>query len=379
MSELPDKWWQDRDTYVREEAEHGSPAGIMRAHGGAANTYSKWRRRHGLPPMQPGTQSAVAPPPATPDSDETLVLAALRELGDQATIEQLADGANMAPGRVRAALERAGHDGYRVEAEDDAVRLARFPRETGERHTFSPALFDGDVMRFGVVSDVHLSSSAQRPEAVETAYDVFEREGITDVFNPGDLVDGMGIYRGQISEVVHHTYEAQVEHAATVYPSRPGITTRIIGGNHDLEGDFGRAGADPVQAVCNRRDDMVYLGRYSAWVDLPNGATMQLLHPQGGASYAASYKPQKIAESYEAGSKPNILLIGHWHKTGYWMVRGIQTMLAGTFQGPTTYSTRKAMGEAGWGFWIVECRLADDGSVVRFQPEWLPFYPGRTT
>jgi predicted phosphodiesterase len=379
VGQLPERWWQDKDTFMRVLAEHGTPVKASAATGIAPNTLSKWRSRHGLPKLNPGVPAKSIPVVASDDPDELAVLGALKQLGDQATVEQLADVADMAPGRVRAALERAGHDGYRVEADDQAVQLVRHPTDTGQRHTFTPALFDGEVMRFGVVSDVHLGSSAERPDALDAAYDVFEQEGIVDVFNPGDLVDGMGIYKGQNSEVIHHTYEAQVNHATDTYPSRPGITTRIIGGNHDLEGDFGKAGADPVQAVCNRRDDMEYLGRYSAWVDLPNGATMQLLHPQGGASYAASYKPQKIAESYEAGSKPNILLIGHWHKTGYWMVRGIQTMLAGTFQGPTTYSTRKAMGEAGWGFWIVECRLADDGSVVRFKPEWLPFYAGRNT
>jgi predicted phosphodiesterase len=379
VGQLPERWWQDKDTFMRVLAEHGTPVKASAATGIAPNTLSKWRSRHGLPKLNPGVPAKSIPVVASDDPDELAVLGALKQLGDQATVEQLADAADMAPGRVRAALERAGHDGYRVETDAEAVRLARRPTDTGERHEFSPKLFQGDTMRFGVVSDTHLSSIAQRPDAIETAYDIFVDEGVVDVFHVGDLTDGLGIFGGHISELLRHTYEAQVDYATDTYPRREGVTTRIIGGNHDLEGEFGKAGADPVLAVCNRRPDMEYLGRYSAWVDLPNGATMQMLHPQGGASYATSYRPQKIAESYEAGSKPNVLLIGHWHRTGYFMVRGIQTMLAGTFQGPTTYSTRKGMGEAGWGFWIVECCLADDGSVVRFKPEWLPFYAGRNT
>ena len=97
----------------------------------------------------------------------------------------------------------------------------------------------------------------------------------------------------------------------------------------------------------------------------------------GGASYASSYRPQKIVEAYEGGQKPGILIIGHWHRTGYFPSRGVQVLLGGTFQGPTTYSVRKAFGAPGFGFWIVSCVLADDGSIVRFQPEWLPFYVGR--
>lgn len=376
------KWYRDPARLRAEVEKHGGITAAARAHNLSPSTVKSAASDLGLLFERDNRPRSVVPQVVPqepqPDQAEARVLGALKKAHDQATLEELADLADMSPRRVRAALEQLGHDGYRVETSDTAARLVRFPAETGERHSFSPSLFDGDVMRFGVVSDVHLSSIAERPEAVEAAYDVLEREGIVDVFNPGDLVDGIGIYKGQVSELKHHTYEAQVDHAEATYPRRDGIVTRIIGGNHDLEGEFGKAGADPVQAVCNRRPDMEYLGRYSAWVELPNGATMHLLHPQGGASYATSYRPQKIAESYEAGSKPNILLVGHWHRTGYFMVRGVQTMMAGTFQGPTTFSTRKAMGEAGWGFWIVECRLADDGSVVRFKPEWLPFYPGRT-
>jgi len=203
---------------------------------------------------------------------------------------------------------------------------------------------------------------------------VIAREGITTVYHPGDLVDGLGVYRTQNTEVLLHTYEDQIDHAEAVYPRHDGVTTYIISGNHDLEGDFGKAGADPVQAVANRRPDIEYLGRYSARVELPNGAEIHLLHPQGGGAYATSYRPQKIVEAYEGGDKPAILLVGHYHRVGYFPTRGVHTLLAGTFQGPTTFSTRKAMGAAGWGFYLVDCRLADDGSIVRFRPEFCPFY-----
>jgi predicted phosphodiesterase len=371
-----EKWWTDKERLIEAVEKHGNLARAARAEGGCCHqTLSVWWRRHELPPLSPGHPGVDRPP--VRESGETQILNALKKLGDAASVEELADLADMSPRRVRAALDNLGRDGYRVEATSRAAKLDRFPSEQSNRVKLTPSLFDGDVFRFGVVSDTHLGSKAERPDAVDAAYDVFQQEQIQDVFHVGDLVDGLGVYKTQNTEVLLHTYEDQVDHAADVYPERGGMTTWIIGGNHDLEGDFGKAGCDPVQAVANRRSDFQYLGRYSAHVDLPNGATMHMLHPQGGGAYATSWRPQKIAESYEAGSKPNVLLIGHYHRTGYFMVRGIQTMMAGTFQGPTTFSIRKAMGEAGWGFWIVEATLADDGSVVRFKPEWLPFYAGR--
>lgn len=373
------RWWQDANLLQQAVADHGTQVAAAIAIGGVTHqTLAAWWRKFGLPPLPTGHPPKKRP--AQAPTDEWL-LDALKQAGDRATVEDLANIADRSPLRVREAAERLVSQGYRVnlglEDGQPKVRLERTPTVTGDTHKLDASLFDGDVFRFGVTSDEHTSSDAESLDAWEAAYDVFQAEGITTVFSPGDLVDGMGIYRGQVSEVLNHTYEAQVDHAVASHPQRDGITTYRISGNHDLEGDFGRVGADPVQAVCNRRDDVKYLGRYSAWVDLPNGARMHILHPMGGGSYATSYRVQKQIESYQLGDKPNILLIGHYHKQGYFFSRGVHGLLCGTFQGPTTYSIRKALGEPGFGFHIVTCRLAKDGSVVRFQPEFYPFFNGR--
>lgn len=379
LNSLPTSWWTDAETLAAVlDGYGGSNHAIARATGVNESTIRKWRRRHGI---GPSTHRGAATPDvairAADATDDSWLLAALKKAKDHASVEELADACDVSPRRVREAMERLGQRGYRVEADGPTISLRRRPTETGAIHTASPELFDGDSFRFGVTSDVHTSSKAERLDWWETAYDIFEREGITTVLDPGDLVDGMGIYPGQVNEVINHTYEDQVDHAAAVHPFRAGIRTQRIAGNHDLEGEFGRAGADPSLAVANQRDDIDYLGRYSARVKMPNGAEIHLLHPMGGASYAMSYRPQKIAESYEGGDKPAILLIGHWHRAGYFFARNIHVVLAGTFQGPTTYSTRKAFGQAGTGFWIIEGRLADDGSVVGFKSEWFPFYANR--
>jgi predicted phosphodiesterase len=366
-------FWRDAEALKAAYEGVGSMADLAVVAGTSTKTLLHWWRRHELPKLPKGER----PAPVLAETNDAWLLGALKKAGDQASVSELADLADVAPRRVREALERLGDAGYRVREEDEAVRLERIPTETGERHTARPELFDGDLFRFAIVSDTHLGSKAERIDALQTAYEVIAREGITTVYHGGDLVDGMGIYRTQNTEVSLHTYEDQVDHACEVVPQVDGVTTYIISGNHDLEGDFGKAGADPVQAFCNRREDFEYLGRYSAYVDLPNGGSVHLLHPMGGGSYATSYRPQKIVEAYEGGSKPSVLVVAHYHKLGWFPSRGVQILMAGTFQGPTTYSIRKAFGSPGWGFYIVTCRLADDGSIVRFQPEAYPFYLGR--
>lgn len=290
-------------------------------------------------------------------------------------VEDLANDLDTAPRNVREAIERLRLVGYRIpeEAEDGAIVLERVPPEKEHLHR---SLLEGDRIQIGLVSDTHLCSKEHAGPELELAYDVFAEWEIAEVLHAGDLVAGMGIYRTQAQDVTHHTFDDQVEHAVAAYPRREGITTRVITGNHDIEGDFGKLGANPVLAVCNRREDMEYLGDYSAWVELPNGAWIHLLHGKGGMSYAVSYKAQKLVESYPIGRKPIILAPGHWHVKGGFEARGVEVLFPGCFEWRTPFMARLGLSPA-VGFHILELVLGPDGSLVEFMPRWFRFFEGR--
>jgi predicted phosphodiesterase len=303
------------------------------------------------------------------------VLAELKKRRYVATVEGLADACDVPPKRIREALERLGHDGYRVaEQEGSRVVLQRVPPPSLNVHK---ALFKGEDVVFGVISDTHLSSKHERLEELHMAYRVMEDEGIKTVYHPGDLVCGLGIFPGQVNEIKNFTYEDQVRYAVDNYPRSATIHTHIISGNHDIEGEFGKVGANPVAAFCNQRDDFTFAGDYDATFELEQGTRINLLHPKGGVSYAASYKLQKFAESFEIGSKPNLMLVGHYHRRLAFEARGIQMLLCGCFESGGSFGKRLGMTEPAVGFHIVRMKVADDGSIVRFNPEWLRFYPGR--
>lgn len=314
----------------------------------------------------------IVPDSATPD--DAWLLAALKKRGDNAPVADLADHADVSPKRVRDALERLGRDGYRVTEEADRVVLHRVPPPSDNVHRL---LFNGDRIRFGVISDTHLGSKHERLDELHYAYRVLEDEGITTVFHPGDLVCGYGIFPGQNNEVHQHTYADQVDYAAANYPVSKTITTRIIAGNHDLEGAFGKVGANPVVAFCNRRPDFEYLGDYRAAVELDQGTRIYLLHPKGGMGYAADYKIRKLAEGFESGAKPNVMLVGHFHRRGQFEARGIQALLCGCFESGGSFGARLGLSDPAVGFHIVDMTIGDDGSVVRFNAEWWRFWPGR--
>jgi len=111
-----------------------------------------------------------------------------------------------------------------------------------------------------------------------------------------------------------------------------------------------------------------FLGEEQARVqfETPNGPwTLGLAHPGGGSAYALSYKPQKIIESLEGGTKPNMLAIGHFHKAemmpSYRNVAGVQ---AGTFQRQTPFMVRGGLA-AHVGGWIIEVTVGDTHNRVR--------------
>ncbi len=368
------EWLQDPKTLQETVNKHGSFAAAARATGVSPSTIKTAWLVAGLPPRGRSTKAEIKP--TTKSEQEKEILKAIKKLGDSASIEEIADLCDISPRRVRDSLESLGFQGYRIESDGDhKVALHKVARPTEFEHK---VLFDGETYRFGIASDAHLNSKHCRLDELHIAYDRFASEEISDVYNPGDIVSGMGIFRGQDHEIINHTFETQVDYAVENYPERDGITTKIISGNHDCEGVFGRAGADACVAVCNRRPDIEWCGRYAADFKLPNGATLTMRHPMGGSSYAKSYKPQKFAESFEGGYKPNVVLFGHWHNMLYTIERNIFMLNCGTFEGyGGSLGLRVPLGAPAVGFFIVEATMADDGSVVQFTPTWFPFFAGR--
>lgn len=170
---LPPYWWREADTLRAEYAEHGTFEAIRSAHpdnSASPRTMAEWWRRMELPALPRGPQAATVNP-AEGGSDEWL-LAALKKLGDAATVEEIADHCDVAPRRVRDSLAALGHKGYRVEQEGQQVVLHKFARPTEMEHKL---LFDGDTYRFGIASDVHLNSKHCRLEELHIAYDRFRK------------------------------------------------------------------------------------------------------------------------------------------------------------------------------------------------------------
>lgn len=231
---------------------------------------------------------------------------------------------------------------------------------------------EGAFYKFGIVSDTHLCDKSCAISELHEFYKKCEQEGVHEVVHAGDVVAGMGIYRGQVNDLVCFGFEDQLAYCVENYPTFKG-KTYFIQGNHDL-GSKIEAGANFGMHLAESRPDLVYLGDYDATVEL-NGVRIGLHHGAGSSSYALSYKLQRLLQNIGAGQKPQIYICGHWHASLSMFYRNIHAFLPGCFQKPNDLSVRLGLPNT-IGGWIIEVEVANDkrNSIVSLKSQYIPYY-----
>lgn len=232
--------------------------------------------------------------------------------------------------------------------------------------------FPGQTVMFAVVSDTHINSKYTQLSYLHDFYQRCAEMGIKHVYHAGDISDGENMRVGHNYELYKIAADEQVDEICRVYPHVDGITTHFITGNHDAS-TMKHCGYDIGPAIAARRPDMDYLGRDTALIHLTPNCTMQLLHPWDGGSYAMSYRPQKIVEAMDGGTKPNILMIGHYHKAMWMEYRNVAVFCAGCFQGQTPFQRGKGLSRF-MGGWIIEADTDENGYITRIVPTFIPYY-----
>jgi predicted phosphodiesterase len=243
----------------------------------------------------------------------------------------------------------------------------------GGRHKAVEAIdadwFDGDTLTIGVISDTHIGSKYFREDWYDGALDRFDHHNVDCIMHVGDLSEGMSNRPGHIYELSHIGYTAQRDECVTQL-SKTDKPIYIISGNHD-RWHIKANGADIIQDVCDRLDNVTFCGHDTGDVYI-SGIHVQLWHGEDSSSYALSYRLQKVIEALPGGRKPNLLLAGHVHKMGYFFIRNVHAISAGSIQEQTPFLRGKRI-EVHPGFWVLEMDI-NDGSIVRFTPTYYPYY-----
>jgi len=232
--------------------------------------------------------------------------------------------------------------------------------------------FDDEII-LGLVSCSHIGSLYSDVSDLNYFYDHAKEQGAECVLHCGDVCDGHKMYKGQEFEQDCIGWEAQAERFEKVAPGQ--LPTKFITGNHD-ESLKKLAGMAPGPDLARRRSDWEYLGSCYARVVLNASSgrtcTMDLMHPGGGSSYALSYRPQKIIEQLEGGTKPDILAIGHFHKAFQLpSYRNICCFLTGAFQWQTPFMRDLGLA-AHVGGWILRISLGK--GAASYGGKFVAFY-----
>lgn len=278
---------------------------------------------------------------------------------------------DVTPNVLDAMIADLKNEGYHILEHNGKVELAKVIAQAEPQEI--DVKWEGNrQIRFGVVSDNHINSKYTQITLLHEAYDRFQQEGIKHVYNAGDIDEGEQMRKGHQYECYSQGADDHVDEIVRVYPFKKGITTHFITGNHDAS-FIKLSGIDIGRQIANQRPDMNYLGKDDVIVNLTPNCKLEVMHPSGGTAYAWSFRPQKIAESIEGGTKPNVLLIGHYHKAEYLFYRNIHILQCGTTQAQTPWMRSKAL-FASLGYWIVELDITDEGQIDACRSTFFPNY-----
>lgn len=291
---------------------------------------------------------------------------------DKYTLDEMCEELGEPAHSIGNELESMRRSGYLIIDDGKKINIEK-KLQIPEKQIIENKWVDGIThIRFGVVSDNHLTSKYQQLTHLNHAYDSFQEKAISKVFNAGDLCEGYKMRAGHENEIFVHGADDQRDYIIDVYPKREGVETYFISGNHD-HSHIKRGGCNICTGIDDKRDDMHYLGMNEARIMITPNCSVDLVHPGGGSSYALSYKPQKYIESIQAGTKPNILIMGHYHKFVNLWHREVFAVLPGTTQAQTPWMRSKSLG-ARVGYSIIDLEVYKNGTIKHATCEWYPFF-----
>ncbi len=211
-----------------------------------------------------------------------------------------------------------------------------------------------------------------------------QKRGVEYVHISGDLIDGFGVYRGQENNLKNNKAIEQVNELISIL-EKYNFWYIASMGNHDQSFCM-KGGLDPIKyleaKMAKKGKRFTYLNAYEGNI-IHAGIVFRLIHLQGGAARAASYKVQvylsRVFESnlndvYLGGKTYNLRSIqaGHFHTTYALSMSGVTIIMPGNFQHDGDLEKRMGItGKTGGVF--RELTIVDDKIVkekIEFYDPW---------
>ncbi len=332
----------------------------------------------GLYPAGPGPSPGAGSDATAPELLELATFCRSR----QRSLEDVCERFRCPPSGARQLLNRARAAGYTIDLAGDALAWRApedVPSPTVETVALRPVT--GDRFVVAVCADLHFGSKYCMREALADYMRQVYADGARICLVAGDILDGC--YQHGRWELSHHGWDEQARDALESLPQLEGMRYYAIDGNHDTT-FWAESGMVSGQRLveyfsAHGRTDVTYLGSREGRLSLrmlriQRPVLVELWHPRPHKAYALSYQMQKRIEAYAPGTKPDVLICGHWHTALYLETRGIHALAAGCFQSPESSFARSLVGGVSCGGWSLSWQATTVGTLRRVRAERWAYY-----
>ena len=292
---------------------------------------------------------------------------------------ELANTFNVSPKAIFSAIEELKHRNIVVDNFSDGLQLGIEMKPAEKSFVIDSKKYTETEFAIGFVADTHLGSKYERLDVLNALYDRFEEYGITEVFHGGNWIDGEARFNKY--DIYAHGVTDQIQNFLEKYPQKKGMVTHIISGD-DHEGwyvqrehvNIGQVMEDMAKRM--GRNDLIDLGYMERDIEFkqPKGSSIiRVIHAGGGSAYATSYTSQKYVESLQGGEKPQMVLVGHYHKFNYAYEREVHVIQGGTTLDQTPFMRKKKL-QAHVGGCVIWIKQNERGIFTSVRVEWIPFF-----
>lgn len=208
----------------------------------------------------------------------------------------------------------------------------------------APAKNKEIVLKLLEISDLHTGCRNFDKAGLDKTLQEAKLRGVEFVHISGDLLDGYGVYKGHENNLKNNKAIEQVNELMSVL-EKYDFWYIVSMGNHDQSFCM-RGGLDPIKyleaKMAKKGKRFTYLNAYEGNI-IHAGIVFRLIHLQGGAARAASYKVQVyLSRVFESnlndvnigGKIYNLRSIqaGHFHTFYALSMSGVTIIMPGNFQ-----------------------------------------------
>lgn len=172
------------------------------------------------------TMPSVLSGPVGMDANHQKIIRILKR--EPISVYDLADKVDLSPRKVKKAVSWLKSHSYLVNDDLENLSIEKpDPTFKSSQHSIPiDRLFSGGWVKFGVLSDPHIGSRWTRWDVLETLFDIYQDEGVSEVYLPGNMCEGEARFNKQ--DVKIWGFENQIHYAVDRFPQRDGITTNFI-------------------------------------------------------------------------------------------------------------------------------------------------------